>query len=59
MIHGLEAPSYSTVSCPYKYLRQHPPSIIFLILFLAPTDCMRRDSEHSALLVFRSKMGVA
>jgi len=35
MIHKLEASSYSTVSYPYKFLRQHPLSIIFLILSLA------------------------
>lgn len=36
MVHGLEASSYSTVSCPYETLGRDPLSIIFLVLFLAP-----------------------
>jgi len=36
-IRGLEADSYSTVSYPYEFLRHWPPSIFFLILFLAPS----------------------
>jgi hypothetical protein len=43
MIHGLGTSSYSTVPCPYEFLRQQPSSIVFLTLFITPDRLYAQD----------------